>query len=82
MLEQQKISKENLEKKINKECKVLIEEMSFDNRYYIGRTKQDVPDIDGIIYVKNESIEKQLVNKFVNVRIIEVKDYDLIGELI
>ena len=79
---QQKISNENLAKKIGKEFEVLIEDISYDGKFLIGRTKQDVPDIDGIIYVKNEFIEKQLVNKFVNVKITDVKDYDLIGELI
>ena len=25
-------------------------------KYYIGRTMQDVPDIDGLVYIKNENI--------------------------
>ena len=47
---QQKISKENLEKKIGKVYEALIEDISFDGKYLIGRTKQDVPEEDGIIY--------------------------------
>ena len=78
---QQEISNENLSKKIGEEVEVLVEDISFDGDFLIGRTKQDVPDIDGIIYIKNETTE-QLVDKFVKVRIIEVKDYDLVGELI
>ena len=50
---QQKISNENLKNKIGQEFEVLIEDISFDGKYLIGRTKQDVPDIDGIVYVKN-----------------------------
>ena len=46
---QQKVSNQNLRKKIGKEYEVLIEDMSFDRRYYIGRTMQDVPDIDGLV---------------------------------
>ena len=78
---QQKISNENLKEKIGKQYEVLVESLSFDGKYLIGRTKQDVPDIDGIIYIKNESMQ-QLVDKFVNVKITDVRDYDLIAELI
>ena len=78
---QQKISKENLEKKIGKVYEALIEDISFDGKYLIGRTKQDVPEEDGIIYIKNAGLTK-MVNKFVNVEITDVKDYDLIGKLI
>ena len=78
---QQKISNENLQKKIGQEFEVLIEDISFDGKYLIGRTTQDVPDIDGITYIKNNTLE-QLIDKFVKVRITEIKDYDLIGELI
>ena len=78
---QQKISNENLKNKIGQKFEVLIEDISFDGKYLIGRTKQDVPDIDGIIYVKNQD-KKNLVNQFIKVHIIEVKDYDLIGEII
>ena len=78
---QQKISNENLKNKIGQEFEVLIEDISFDEKYLIGRTKQDVPDIDGIVYVKNKE-KTNLVNKFVKVYIIDVKDYDLIGEIV
>jgi ribosomal protein S12 methylthiotransferase len=78
---QQKISNENLQRKIGEEFEVLIEEISFDGKYLIGRTKQDVPDIDGIIYIKNEQ-DTNLINTFVKVRITDFRDYDLIGELI
>ena len=77
---QQKISNENLQKKIGQEVEVLVEDISFDGKYLIGRTKQDVPDIDGIIYIKNDN-KTNLVNKFVKAKITNVKDYDLIGEL-
>ena len=78
---QQKISNENLQTKIGQTFEVLVEDISFDGKYLIGRTKQDVPDIDGIVYIKNDTIE-QLIDKFVKVKITDVKDYDLIGELI
>ena len=84
MKEQQEISRENLEKKIGKTYEVLIENISFDGRYYIGRTIENVPDIDGLVYIKNEDKlkEKDLINKFVDCKILDVNSYDLIGEII
>lgn len=79
MKTQQKISNENLKNKIGKEYEVLIENISFDKKYLIGRTKQDVPEIDGIIYIKNN---KTVKSEFVKAKIVDVKEYDLIGELI
>lgn len=78
---QQKISNENLKNKIGQEYEVLIEDISFDGKYLIGRTKQDVPDIDGIVYVKNPD-KISLINKFVIVHITDVKNYDLVGKII
>ena len=84
MKEQQKISEENLEKKIGKVYEVLIENISFDGKYYIGRTIENVPDIDGLVYIKNDNKlkDKELINKFVNCKVINVNSYDLIGEVI
>ena len=79
----QKISKENLLKKLNKKYEVLIEDISFDGKYYIGRTMQDVPEIDGIVYVKNDKPGKNnLIGKFVECEIKEVSNYDLIANYI
>ncbi len=77
---QKEISKQNLENKINKEYTALIEDVSFDNKYYIGRTYMDVPDMDGVIFIKNDTKGKDEIGKFVKCRIIDVKDYDLIAE--
>lgn len=79
---QQEISKENLEKRIGKKYEVLIENKTFDNKYWIGRTKMDVPEMDGVVYIENKSNNKDLVNQFLKCQITEVKDYDLIGTLI
>lgn len=80
MKEQQKISNENMKNKIGKEYEVLIENISFDGKYLIGRTKQDVPDIDGLVYIKNQNQDNE-INKIVNVIIEDVKEYDLIGKI-
>ena len=83
---QQRISRENLSKRIGQECEVLVEEVSFDKKYLIGRTEKDVPDIDGIVYVKLKEESKkdgaEYKNKFVKCKITDIKDYDLIAELL
>ena len=78
---QQKISNENLQKKIGQQYEAIVEDISFDGNYLIGRTKQDVPDIDGIVYIKNKDAEN-IMNKIIKVKITDVEDYDLIGEII
>lgn len=81
---QQKISKEILKDKIDNIYKVLIEDMSFDGKYFIGRTMQDVPEEDGLVYIKNDGKidEKEVINSFVNCKIENVNNYDLIGKII
>jgi len=79
---QQKISRENLEKKLGKKYEVLIEDISFDGKYYIGRTMQDVPEIDGLVYIKNSYKEKEdIVNKFIKCEIVDINNYDLIAKI-
>ncbi len=82
MKKQQEISKEILKSKIGQTVEVLIEDISFDKKYYIGRTMQDVPDIDGLVYIKNDrQPDKEILNSFVKCEIIKVNDYDLIAKL-
>lgn len=74
------ISEENLKSFIGKEYKVLIENITFDNKYYIGRTYMDIPENDGVIIIKNT--KDNILNKFVLCKATDVKNYDLIGEII
>ena len=79
---QQEISNQNLQKRVGNTCFVLVENMSFDRKYYIGRTMQDAPDIDGVVFIKNYT-EKDLMNTFVKCKLVEVcNDYDFIATLI
>ena len=81
---QQEISKNLQEQKIGKIYEVLIEDMSFDGKYYIGRTMQDVPEMDGIVYVKNTVDKKpeEIINHFVNCKVTDISEYDLIAEMV
>ncbi|MNS70130.1 Ribosomal protein S12 methylthiotransferase RimO [compost metagenome] len=82
MKKQMEISKEEQLEKIGEVIEVLIESSSFDKSHLIGRTKQDAPDIDGLVYIKNPSKDLSLVNSIVKCKVKLVKEYDLIAELI
>ena len=75
---QQDISREKMKNKIGTEQEVIIEGKSFDKKYYIGRTKSDAPDIDGVIYIKDKTLQ---INSFVKCTVIDYKDYDLVGKI-
>ena len=77
---QKKISEERLKSKIGNVYKTLIEEKSFDGRYLVGRTYMDVPDEDGVVFIKNWA-DKDLIGKFVEVEITGVQEYDLLGSI-
>lgn len=81
MKAQAEISLENLKNKIGKTYKVLVEDKSFDGKYFIGRTMQDVPEEDGLVYIKNNEKlnEKDILDNFIECKIIDVSNYDLIG---
>ena len=77
---QKEISKENLEKNMGRELEVLIEDKTFDNKYYIGRSYMDVPEIDGIVYVKND--ENLNFGEFIKCKVTKVDEYDLVADKI
>lgn len=71
----------NIEKEqIGKKYKALVESVSFDGNYYIARTYREVPDMDGVVYLKNTG--KLEIGEFVTCQIIENNTYDLIGEIV
>ena len=84
MQEQKEISICNQEKKLGKKLSVLVEDMSFDANYFVGRSFQDVPEIDGVVYVKNEGDRKleDVLNNFVECEVVEVSEYDLIARFV
>ncbi len=78
MRKQQEISRNKLKEKIGKRCDVLIEQISFDRKYLIGRTMQDVPEIDGLVYIENvENNYQKLINSIQKCEILDVSNYDL-----
>lgn len=81
MSEQKEISKKKLEEQIGKKMQVLIENVSFDGKYLVGRTRNDVPEEDGIVYIKRTDKNVNLLNQFIWCKIVDVSDYDLIAEV-
>jgi len=77
---QNEISRENLQRLIGEELKVLIENITYDGKYYIARSYMDVPEIDGNVYIKNEQ-QNIKIGEFITAKAIEVNDYDIICEI-
>jgi ribosomal protein S12 methylthiotransferase len=77
---QQKVSKDNLEKKIGNIHECLIENVTEDGEYFIGRTYMDVPSEDGVVYIKFD--DNNMINEFVDVKIIDSDEYDLHGVIV
>ncbi|MAI87388.1 MAG: 30S ribosomal protein S12 methylthiotransferase RimO [Candidatus Marinimicrobia bacterium] len=73
---QHDISLEKNELFIGKELKVIIDKST--EKVSVGRTEFDSPEIDNIVHVKGEAE----VGSFANVKIHEVNEYELIGEIV
>jgi len=77
MSEQQKISALVNDRLMGKSIPVLIEEK--ENGAYIGRSENDAPEVDGVVYVNSDKALK--AGEFVKVRITDTLEYDLVGEV-
>lgn len=78
---QKDISEEKISSFENKNLEVLVEE-KVDYYTYIGRSYMDAPEIDGVVYIKTDKENKLKIEDFVNVRIVDSLEYDLIGEMV
>lgn len=79
MTEQSVISETLAQSKIGETFEVLVEGYDRLNKCYYGRTKADAPDIDGKTFFTSE--KKINDGEFVNVKITDTIEYDLVGEL-
>ena len=80
MMLEQGISKIKLEEKIGNIYETLIEGLTSDGKYYIGRSYMDIPNEDGVIFIKKD--KENLIGTFVDCKITGVVDYDLMGILV
>ena len=83
MREQLHITEEKNRALIGKTVKVLCEAYDPAAEIYYGRGEGDAPDIDTKIYFRPEIGKKRIApGEFVNVKIDDVIDYDLIGDIV
>jgi len=75
---QMDISSEKLASYIGTDMEVLVEDR-IDEKTYVGRTKYDAPEVDGVFYL---TADVNRVNTIVRARVIDSVEYDLIGEII
>lgn len=80
MEQQLLISAENNEKLIGAEFEAVVEGFDRFGECWFGRTVLDAPDIDGKVFFTSEKPLK--IGDYVNIKITETLDYDLIGEVI
>lgn len=80
LLLQQNISFEKNKKRVGKKFEVLIEGKSKEKKgYYVGRTQYQAPEVDGVVFVKENNLK---IGDFVQVKITEALDYDLVGKVV
>lgn len=75
---QMEISSEKLASYIGTELDVLVED-KIDDKTYVGRTKYDAPEVDGVFYLTSDI---NRINNIVRARVTDSVEYDLIGEII
>lgn len=80
MQNQMEIHEELNRKLVGKTLEVLCEGFDPVSETYYGRSKFDAPEIDGKVYF--EKTRNVLEGEYVNVKIREVVEYDLVGELV
>lgn len=80
MREQIDINEENNRKMVGKTIKVLCEDYDPVSEVHFGRDAANAPEIDGKIYFR--ASKRIAPGSFVNVKIREVVDYDLLGRAI
>jgi ribosomal protein S12 methylthiotransferase len=79
MLAQQEISHRKNKAKVGSTLKVLVEYENDD--YYLGRTEQDAPDVDNIVYVSKKDTYIEL-GTFIKAKITDAAEYELYGSAV
>lgn len=76
---QREISEKIMAKHIGKVLTVLIED-KVDENTYVARSYMDSPEIDGLVYVNSNSDLE--LGSFIDVKVTNSLEYDLVGEVI
>jgi ribosomal protein S12 methylthiotransferase len=76
---QAEISRKKNEALIGTVSRVIIESLDGGSGMHLGRTQAHAPEVDGAVYVTDKGDIRP--GDFVNVKITQAQDYDLIGEI-
>jgi len=77
---QMEINEERNRTMIDKTITVLCEDFDPVSEAHFGRSAMDAPEIDGKVYFRSD--KRIAPGSFVNVKIREVLDYDLVGHAV
>lgn len=78
MHKQRQVSLRFNEGRVGQVVRVLLESISEDGLFYLGRSAGESPDIDPVLYVLDEAQTAQL-GQWVDVKLIQAEEYDLTG---
>ena len=81
---QQKISLENMKKKIGTVQDAIVDDIDYEEQVIITRSRFDSPEIDGQIYIpydKDQSSRLPEIGSIIRTEIYDANEYDLFGEL-
>jgi len=77
---QKEISMEKNLERVGKIYRTFVQGIADDGIFYYGRTYAEAPEIDGVVYF---TAQKPLnIGEFVNVKMLNSDEYDLIGEVV
>ncbi len=78
IMEAQQLNSEEFNQSlIGSEFECIIDDITDDEEYYVCRTYMDVPDIDGLLFVKKE--KEHIIGEFIKVMVEQTLEYDLVG---
>lgn len=80
MQHQLQISRKKLAGRVGKTLDILVDEVN--RKYIVGRSKYDAPEIDGLVYIKNNGLNNVKVGDMVSVLITDSDEYDLYANLL
>lgn len=76
---QQEISFEHTQELVGKVIRVMVEGYLYEDNIYVGRSYMDAPNVDGCVFINSQ--EELMTGEFVYVKIIQGREYDVIGEV-
>ena len=74
------VAEEKTAEMVGRRLTVICDGFDPDSEVYYGRSYADAPDVDGKVYFKSQ--EKIIPGSFLEIRVTEALDYDLVGEII